>query len=223
VRALLVASVVCAACSRATFVERSLAGATMGTSWSATCVVPEAVGEDELRAALVAELAAVNARASTWDPKSELARFDAARTTEPFECSRELAALVGHALSLAQLTGGAFDPTVLPLVRAYGFAAEGSREFDDRALAAAREHVGFEKVVVEERALRKLDPDVELDLSGIAPGDAVDRLGALLDAHGASAWLVELGGEVRARGAKLDGTPWIVGVEVPSEIGRAHV
>lgn len=205
----------------AAVVERSFGGATMGTSWSATCLLPNDVDEARVRDALERELAAVSARASTWDAGSELARFDAQRSTEPFAVSPELAKLVAFAITQSHLTGGAFDPTVLPLVRELGFAAEGAHERDpaelERALAAARQHVGFAKVRVEPGVLVKLDPEVELDLSGVAPGDAVDRLGALLDSFRASAWLVELGGEVRARGTKLDGSAWTVGIEAPRD------
>lgn len=193
----------------------------MGTSWSATCCLAPDVAEGAVRDALTHELTGTSTRASTWDPNAELARFDAFRSTEPFPVSRELSELVAFALSYSHLTGGAFDPTVLPLVRELGFAAEGAIDREpaelDLALAAAREHVGFAKVRVEPGWLVKLDPEVELDLSGVAPGDAVDRLGAVLDSFGAPGWLVELGGEVRARGTKLDGSAWIVGIETPRD------
>ncbi|MBI5431847.1 MAG: FAD:protein FMN transferase [Planctomycetes bacterium] len=206
------------ACGERELLVREFVGRSMGTSYAVTCVASADVEPAELERAVAAELAAVTARASTWDPTSELARFDAQRSTAPFAVSSELSELVARAISFAHLTGGAFDPTVLPLVRALGFAAEGGEgEVDEAALAAARERVGVAKLRVERGSLAKLDPELELDLSGIAPGDAVDRLGATLDALGARAWLIELGGEVRAHGTKLDGSPWLVGIEVPRE------
>ena len=197
---------------------RTLAGATMGTSYRVACVLPQAIGLDALRAAVEAELGAISRRASTWNEHSELSRFNRHASCEPFEVSPELARLVERALALARETGGAFDPTVLPLVRLYGFAAEGLGTSPEAAeLEAARAHVGFQLVRVEGTRLVKSDPLVELDLSGIAKGDGVDRLGALLDRLGASAWLVEIGGEVRARGRKPDGSAWVVGVETPRQ------
>lgn len=206
------------ACGERELVVREFGGRSMGTSYAVTCIASADVERAELERAVAAELAAVTARASTWDATSELARFNAERSTAPFAASNELSELVARAVSFAHLTGGAFDPTVLPLVRALGFAADGGAgEVDEAALSAARDHVGVAKLRVERGSLAKLDPELELDLSGIAPGDAVDRLGATLDALGACAWLVELGGDVRAHGTKLDGSPWLVGIEVPRE------
>jgi thiamine biosynthesis lipoprotein len=106
----------------------------------------------------------------------------------------------------------------MPLVRLYGFAAEvPSGPPDAAAVDELRAFVGHELVRVEGTRLVKDDPRVEVDLSAIAKGDGVDRLGAVLDGLGATAWLVEIGGEVRARGRKPDGSPWLVGVELPRE------
>jgi thiamine biosynthesis lipoprotein len=160
---------------------------------------------------------AVSARASTWDPDSELSRFNAHVSLEPFEVSAELAALVEQALAMARETGGAFDPTVLPLVRLLGFSGDGTPpSLDPAELSAAREHVGFEKLRVDGHSLVKLDPALEVDLSGAAPGDAVDRLGAVLVSLGATYALVDIGGEVRAFGQVPDGRELVIGVESPS-------
>jgi thiamine biosynthesis lipoprotein len=197
---------------------RSLTGGTMGTSFRVAYVAPAELGDDEVRAAVEAELVAISARASTWDEASELSRFNRHGSTGPFEVSPELATQVEQALELARATGGAFDPTVMPLVRLYGFAAEvAPGPPDPDAVAELRVFVGYEHVRVDGTRLIKDDPRVELDLSAIAKGDGVDRLGAVLDGLGATAWLVEIGGEVRARGRKPDGSPWIVGVELPRE------
>lgn len=174
-----------------------------------------------VRAAVEAELAAVSARASTWDPSSELSRFNAHDSSEPFVVSAELAELVAEALAIACETGGAFDPTVLPLVRRLGFAGDGTpTSLDPAEAGAAREHVGFEKLRVEGLRLVKLDPRVEVDLSGIAPGDAVDRLGAALERLGATSSLVEIGGEVRVFGTSPHVVARTIGVEMPSGGGE---
>jgi len=192
----------------------------MGTSYRVAYVLPGEAEHDKLRAAVEAELVAISARASTWDEQSELSRFNAHASRAPFDVSEELARLVEQSLAVAHETGGVFDPTVLPLVRLYGFAAEGpAPELDPAALEETRSHVGFEKVRVEGERLVKTDPCVELDLSAIAKGDGVDRVGAVLGRLGCTAWLVEIGGEVRARGRKSDGSPWLVGIETPREAG----
>lgn len=216
----LAAALIACACDHAGEAEagvlRSFSGATMGTAYRVAYVVPGERAADEFRAAVEAELEAVSRRASTWDATSELSRFNRHAATEPVEVSPELARLVALALDLARATGGAFDPTVLPLVRLHGFAAEDAKSaLDLAAIDAARAYVGFELVRVEGTRLVKSDPRVELDLAGIAKGDGVDRVGERLDALGAVSWLVEIGGEVRARGCKPDGRAWVVGVESP--------
>jgi FAD:protein FMN transferase len=106
------------------------------------------------------------------------------------------------------------------VVRLLGFSGDGTQpSLDPAELSAAREHVGYEKLRVEGHSLVKLDPQLEVDLSGIAPGDAVDRLGALLERLGATRSLVDIGGEVRALGQQPHKLVWVIGVESPSESG----
>jgi thiamine biosynthesis lipoprotein len=194
-----------------------ISGATMGTSFRITGVLREEASEAQVRAAVESELVAVSARASTWDPQSELSRFNAHASSEPFEVSAELAALVEQALAIARETGGAFDPTVLPLVRMLGFSGDSiGSSLDPAELGAAREPVGFEKLRVEGQSLVKLDPRLEVDLSAIAPGDAVDRLASLLGRLGAEHGLVEIGGEVRVFGHMPDLDVPVIGVESPN-------
>jgi len=193
----------------------------MGTTYQVRAVFGEVVDEANVRTAIEAELTAVSARASTWDPDSELSRFNAHASSDPFPVSPELAALVQESLDVARDSGGAFDPTVLPLVRLLGFSGDATQpSLDPAELSAAREHVGFEKVRVEGHSLVKLDPLVEVDLSGIAPGDAVDRLGAVLERLGATCSLVDIGGEVRAFGQLPHQVVWTIGVESPSADGE---
>jgi FAD:protein FMN transferase len=221
----LLAAVLVGACEQRppTKAERTLrfTGATMGTTYQVRAVFGDAVDEARVRAAVEAELAAVSARASTWDPQSELSRFNAHASSDPFPVSPELAALVEESLEVARETEGAFDPTVLPLVRMLGFSGDGTPpSLDPAELSAAREHVGFDMLRVDGHRLVKLDPALEVDLSGLAPGDAVDRLGAVLESLGATYSLVDIGGEVRAFGHPPDKREFVIGVESPSDTGE---
>jgi thiamine biosynthesis lipoprotein len=121
------------------------------------------------------------------------------------------------------------DVTVGPLVRLWHF---GPKEGDaakksfvpppEDKIAAARQRVGYQKLNVqaEPPALRKEIDGLEVDLSSIAPGYAIDRLAGLLVKAGIKNFMVELGGEVRAAGRREDGRPWRIGVERPSTGGR---
>ncbi len=195
-------------------------GPTMGTRYRVT--VPAAArvrDQDGLRADVRAVLEGVDGKMSTWRPDAELARFNATTSTAWFDVSDETRAVVELALEVARRSDGAFDPTVGPLVDLWGFgpAAPPGRRPTAAEVAARRLAVGFEHLErrAEPSQLRKRRPDVRLDLSGIAKGHALDRLAAPLDARGVTAYLLDIGGELRARGERAAGAPWRVGIERP--------
>lgn len=199
-----------------------LRGQTMGTTWSVRAVAPPGVLAHEWQAGVQRCLDDVDGQMSTYKPDSALSRFNAApggtRVAMPEACF----AVVLRALRLARDTGGAYDPTVGPLVNLWGFGPEArpARAPSPDAIAAARGRVGWWRVDVDEPARKLFQPGgVYLDLSSIAKGHAVDRVGAWLDDAGARAWLVEVGGEMKGRGTKPDGTPWRVGIERPDGSG----
>ena len=129
-----------------------------------------------------------------------------------------------HALALAEESGGAYDPTVGPLVNAWGFGPH-QRAFEPpspAAVEAARARCGWRRVKLDpERRAAWQEGGTYLDLSSIAKGHGVDRAAQALDALGATGYLVEVGGELRARGLRPDGQPWRVAVEVP-DASDAH-
>ena len=228
-----------------------IAGETMGTVWNATVcadaqtltqkeLAVEANGdvakscEELLQRFIQKELDAVDLAASTFKPESDISRFNVSQSTEWFPVSETTAQIVQIALDVAQKTGGAFDPTVAPLVDLYRFGPNKSPlvQFPtDEQIAKIRENVGYDKLEVRtspEPALRKSVPGLTLDLSGVAKGFAVDRVAQALDKVGLPDYLVEVGGETRCGGQKarfnfetnaLDRTPWRVGIEAP-EIAR---
>jgi len=117
-------------------------------------------------------------------------------------------------------TGGAFDITVRPLVRAWGFGAGANRESaapGEDELARLRGSVGYDKLELHPSppSLRKRAPGVEIDLDGVAPGWAVDRIAARFEALGIHDYIIELGGEVLARGLNPAGRRWRVAIETP--------
>ncbi|MDF3861452.1 FAD:protein FMN transferase [Achromobacter denitrificans] len=199
----------------------ALAGATMGTTWSARMALPPGRAEAAARQAIQAALDEVVAQMSTWEADSDITRYNRAAPgwqALPAAFFRVL----NHALALAEETGGAYDPTVGPLVNAWGFGPH-QRAFEPPSAAAietARSRCGWRRV--------RLDLDAQaawqeggtyLDLSSIAKGYGVDRAALALDALGITQYLVEVGGELRARGKRPDGQPWRVAVEVPDASG----
>ena len=107
--------------------EYELAGATMGTRFSVKLVAPdEAIDKDKLQQQLVQTLARIEERMSTFVADSELSRFNASSSTGWIAVSDELCSIVESAIEVSQLTGGAFDVTVGPLVNLWGFGPDGS-------------------------------------------------------------------------------------------------
>ncbi|HSG90695.1 MAG TPA: FAD:protein FMN transferase [Pseudomonadales bacterium] len=204
----------------------ALDGRTMGTSWSLRVAAPpETLREAELQNAVEARLARINGLMSTYDPDSTLSRFNAARGSAWFPVDAELVFVIDAAQELSRLSDGAFDITVAPLVNLWGFgpgATVGAQELPDAAaIGAARGQIGWQRLETraEPPALRK-DGDLQVDLSAIAKGYGVDAMAELLEARGVTDYLVEIGGELRARGRNGRDQPWRVGVEVPDPARR---
>ncbi|MDZ4856874.1 MAG: FAD:protein FMN transferase [Nitrospirota bacterium] len=200
--------------------ELHLSGRTMGTTYS----VKYRPGQDTplLKAMQIevdALLTGINQTLSTYDPESELSRFNRMRTTDWVPASASLLAVLKAALEIGVQSDGAFDITVGPLVNLWGFGPE---FHPDRIplkadIAAARARSGPDKLTLRDTqpAIRKHRPDVFLDLSGIAKGYGVDRVAELMAAYGIEHYMVEIGGEVRVRGLKERDTPWRIAIEKP--------
>ena len=156
---------------------------------------------------------------STYRPESEISRFNRARSTDPFPVSADTLAVLRHAREISELTGGAFDVTVGPLVDAWGFgpAGEPAAPPTEGDIERLRRQVGFRKLRIDHAAssIRKLVPGLSCDLSALAKGYAVDRVADRLHAEGIDSYLIEVGGEVRAGGLSPRGDAWRVGIEQP--------
>jgi len=210
-------------CQRAVRVSalQFLAGRTMGTSYSIKLVPAEGAADLALVSEQVeAELEAVNAQMSTYITTSELSRFNSQKSADWFPVSPQTAEVVQLSLLLSQQTEGAFDVTVGPLVELWGFGSSPRevRAPSQQSIREALESVGADKLAVRSAppALKKNHPLVQVDLSAIAKGHGVDRVAEVLDRLNFKAYFVEIGGEVRTRGRKPDGSAWQVGIEHPA-------
>ncbi len=207
----------------------ALLGETMGTTWSVKIAPAPAAKLDprELRTALQSRLDELEAAMSTYRADSEVSRFNRAATTNWFPVSIDTAQVVTEALRVNRATAGAFDITVAPLVELWGFGRTRSNRVPaSNEISAALALTGSEKLFVRAAppVLRKADPRLAIDLSGIAKGYAVDALSELLARKGITNHLAQIGGEFLARGHATDGGAWRVGIEHatrPGEILRA--
>lgn len=209
-------------CSGSTEVHK-LNGYSMGTSFTVSLVAKESEAR-ALDTEVRSTIEDVNLAMSTYLPRSDVSRFNDSPVDGWIAVSPMTAEVVTIALEVAEASNGAFDPTVGPLVDLWGF---GPRETTDQVpsesdIEAALAMVGWQAIEVDSTAnkLRKSAPR-ELDLSAIAKGYAVDKVGDMLEARGLDNYLVEIGGEMRYAGTKPGNEPWHVAIETPDSEQRS--
>lgn len=188
----------------------TLTGRAMGTTWSAKFIPPTPpaapLDSTAVSAHLSARLEALEAIFSTYRPASELARFNAAATTDWQTVSPELARVAHASRELSALTGGAFDATVAPLVALWGFGPQrrpAGTLPTATEIVTARARVDYRRLEIRlsPPALRKTDASAAADFSSMAKGFASDELSALLTSLGAPHHLVRVGGDLRTSGS----------------------
>ena len=201
--------------------ELKLQGDAMGTHYSVLLVDPSSQLQlDDLRAKLQQRLEQVDAIASTYRDSSELSRFNLNTSTEAIGVSAELCEMVSSALMISQDTDGAFDITVGPAVNLWGFGPDlrSNEPPPIEQLKLALASTGFWKLEAncEYGTLRKSHSNIKVDLSGWAKGYAVDQLAQLLSDAGQDNYLVEIGGEIKARGTNAESMPFLIALENPN-------
>ena len=197
-----------------------LHGKTMGTTWSLTISNPPAeIHSRQLQQQIESLLENINSLMSTWRADTEISRFNTTTSTEWFGVSPQTHSLLQAAATIHKLSGGAFDPTVSPLVELWGFGHSFPEQGlpDAARIIATLQHTGLEKLLLDDSAkrVRKTIPQLQLDLSAIAKGYAVDEVARLMSAQGIQDYLVEIGGEIRAAGKNPGGETWRVAIEYP--------
>lgn len=201
-----------------------LSGATMGTQWQVQ-LVSEGRSPPEGLATQIGDLLLELDRGifSTWVADSELNRLNRAPDRQPVAVSADLLQVLQAAIRIHGESDGAFDPSVGPLVDLWGFGpVEVTVSPDAAAIAGARARLGTAELQVDAAAGTVSKPaQVQLDLSGIAKGHAVDRIAALLLARGITDFLVEIGGELRLQGLRGSNEPWTIAIERPEPDLRA--
>lgn len=202
-----------------------ISGGIFGTTYHINVVLPEDKKHlQTLAQGIQKELEAVDASMSTWKEDSELSRFNQKQDQSQWtELSPALFEVIERSQEISELTDGAFDITIGPVVNLWGFGPDARPETvpSDLALEKALADTGYRylELNAETVALRSEKPQY-IDLSGIAKGYGVDVVARYLDREGVQAYLVEIGGEVRVSGRKPDGSAWRLAIEEPSEQAR---
>ncbi len=198
-------------------------GSTMGTTYNITYKDSQS---RNLQAQVDSLLKAVNNEVSTYEKQSTISRVNQAGPVITLTGSAG-----GHfhmnyqkAKAVFDITSGDFDPTVMPLVNYWGFGTSMKRavtEIDSVKVDSLKQYVGFEKVHLQvsgdDLIVTKENPAVALDFSACAKGGGVDAVGAFFRSLGIEDYLIDIGGELVARGISPRGTAWNVGISVPKE------
>ena len=192
-----------------------LQGQTMGTYYSVQYYTNSA---ESFQEKIDSVLVAVNQSLSTYIPSSTISQVnqmqdDSLRIDKHFKTNFSLAKEVYNK------TNGAFNPAIMPLVNYWGFGYErlnSEIKTDSAKVGELLQLVNFDSFTIVNNTLVKTIPDAELDFSSLAKGYGVDVIAEFLDTQNIDSYLIDIGGEVRAKGKKQDGVSWKVGIRKPS-------
>ncbi len=201
--------------------ETVLVGKTMGTTYSIRLAGISLQNEDteEVQEKVDSVLNVVNQQMSTYIPTSEISRFNKMKSKKVVEVSNGFYEVLAKSVEIHQLTDGAFDITVHPLVQLWGFGNKQARLTPpkDVKISETLKRIGTQKLLIKnDGIIAKTETDLEVDLSAIAKGYGVDCLIELLQSLNFQNVMVEIGGEVRCVGHNSSGDKWRIGIEYPS-------
>src|SRR5690606_24909562 len=190
----------------------TVTGKTMGTTYR---VVYLDLERRDFKEVIDSVLTVFNQSLSTYIPNSEISRFNR-NDSLVFELPFMLPVLEKSA-EVYERSNGAFDPTIGPLVNVWGFGPDGAKPKDSIDVHTLLPLVGYDKILFDDKMVRKAQPGLYLDFSAIAKGYAVDVVAELLEGNGIQNMLVEIGGELVAKGVNDKGEIWRVGINRPDE------
>ena len=161
---------------------------------------------------------AINKSTSTYIPTSDISKINAGDSTVIVD--KYFEEVYQKSERIYKETEGLFDPTVGVLVNAWGFGPEKPlNDLSQTQVDSLLHFVGFDKVALNNHKISKTSPEIYFDFNAIGKGYLVDVIGRMFEEHGVENYLVEIGGEIRARGVNGEGNPWRVAVENPNEDG----
>lgn len=150
---------------------------------------------------------------STYNPNSIISKINS--NQKKVVVDKYFTKCFNKAKEVWSYTEGAFDPTVFPLVNAWGFGPGKKMNLEKSEIDSILEFVGLNLIDLKGKKIKKKDPRVSLDFNAFAQGYSVDVVSDFLNKKGILSYLVEIGGEVYAKGKKLNGDYWTVGIEKP--------
>ncbi len=209
------------ACQQTNYEILALNGLTMGTTYSVKINADNAfVEKNQISDDIDEILSEINQSMSTYIKESELSNINFSTISDWQSLSDDLFEVIDHAINVSLKTNGAFDITIAPLVNLWGFGPDELQNKipTDEIIELTKKNTGYKKISIDKslKKISKLDPNLHIDLSGIAKGFAVDKIARYLDKHGFKNYLIEIGGELIGKGLNKDNEIWQIGIENPN-------
>jgi FAD:protein FMN transferase len=174
---------------------------------------------DKLQSELDQFFSKFNNEFSTYQKNSVISEFNRSRVNHPLKVSARFIEMLKIARRFHDETNGAFDPTLGPVIKAWGFGGGIKKEVpSEEVLKSAMSKVGFHKIQwhVEDSSVWKTQPGVELDINAFAAGWVCDLIGSIFTSKGINNFMIDMSGEILFKGEKGKSNPWIAGIEKPS-------
>lgn len=209
----------CLACDKYSTIH--ITGKTMGTTYSITIVDKVNIINDRLaiKTQIDSLLYIINQRFSTYISKSEINIFNAYESKSTFQISPDFFEIIEKSLEVYELSEGSFDITIYPIFDAWGFSLDYNTTMvpDSFIIEKLLKHTGSDQLVLNKPYLSKNDSLLKIDVSGIAKGWGVDKVGELLNSLGLYDYLIEIGGEMLVVGENKENKKWEVGIRFPNK------
>lgn len=167
---------------------------------------------NDLHDSIRAAFADFDASMSMFNPASTISRINSGTDSV---ADAYFVQMYRTAEDVHRLSGGAFDITVAPLVNLWGFGLKNRAHVTQEQVDSLLPHIGMQMIALADGCLHKSDPLVQVDAGAIAKGQSCDIIAALLQRNGCKNYLVDIGGEVVAKGNNAQGVAWRIGVTRP--------
>ena len=166
----------------------------------------------DLQTEIVAAMQAVDNSLSPFNKQSIITAIN---NNDSIEADTLFCEVFRTAKQIYTVSHGAFDPTVAPLVNAWGFGFKKGTDISSATIDSLCQLIGFDRIVLDGKQVSKADERIQLDFSAIAKGFGSDCVARVLDSHGIKNYMVEIGGEVVVKGHNKNGNPWGIGITKP--------
>ncbi|QPB85095.1 FAD:protein FMN transferase ApbE [Pseudoalteromonas rubra] len=203
-----------------------LQGSTMGTTYNIKAFPQQStLTKEQLHTEVEAALKAVNQSMSTYIPDSEINEFNRLAANQVMPISDDFRKVIAESIRLG-LSTQTLDVTMGPLIDLWGFGPDKrpTKRPSEQQLAQMREQIGLDKLTLTEEGLAKTLDHLELSFSATAKGYGIDKVAELIESHGISNYMVEIGGELRLSGTKPEDEPWRIAIEKPdAPVGQRQI